>query len=99
MPFELAGRSKWTTRGCSVGDGKAAAAGTEAEAEAEATRTADAKAAAEGVEAGGTTKRFLPAPLLVLPGPGPEAAGRLDAPTALGLVVSKTAEEGASRGR
>lgn len=71
-----------------------AAAGTEAEAEAEAT--ADANAAAEGVEAGGTTKRFLP--LFVLPG-GPEAAGRWDVPTALGLVVSKTAEEGASRGR
>ena len=79
-----------------MGDGNAAA-GTEAEAEAEAT--ADANAAAEGVEAGGTTKRFLLlVPLFALPG-GPEAAGRWDAPTALGLVVSKTAEEGASRGR
>ena len=84
-----------------MGDGNAAA-GTEAEAEA----TADANAAAEGVEAGGTTKRFLLAPLFGLP--APEAAGRLDAPallpgaparTALGLAVSKTAEEGASRGR
>ena len=77
-----------------MGDGNAAA-GTEAESEAEAT--ADANAAAEGVEAGGTTKRFLLGPLLVLP--GLEAAGRWDVPTALGLVVSKTAEEGASRGR
>jgi len=129
--LELDGRSKWTMRGCSRGDGKAAAEEEEAGADADAgagldlrageaavlrageaaeavveaaveslvaEATADANAAAEGVEAGGTTKRLLlDLDLLDLPGPlpllllllalllGPGTASLLDAPVLLGL--------------